>query len=314
MMRTVRTILFLGFLLAALHGAVAQAQLSIASLPGSVSVANQIFSESTTTIPITVAHEGDATSWFVTVSRGNASSFDPRLLQRQFLFFFTLSLDYNIFTPADAIARDTTGPLGASNVLSGSFSASTAVQTSSGQFTVRIPAEQFVRQGTYTDDVDISLYRGSVNDVAAAVRVERRTVEISSVTNSVAEVGLVPSGGASSNVNTSFTMDFGPLTSGETRTADVLFRANSGYFLEAESANQGELLNVNRPGNFTIPYEFRYNGDAYDLSSPQTLDVSFFGGTGITFARRPIAVEISPFSNVPSGLYEDVITFSISTF
>ncbi|HKK49755.1 MAG TPA: hypothetical protein VJ932_11705, partial [Alkalispirochaeta sp.] len=226
MMRTVRAILFFGFLLAALHGAVAQAQLSIASLPGSVSVANQIFSESTTTIPITVAHEGDATSWFVTVSRGNASSFDPRLLQRRFLFFFTLSLDYNIFTPADAIARDTTGPLGASNVLSGSFSASTAVQTSSGQFTVRIPAEQFVRQGTYTDEVDVSLYRGSVNDVAAAVRVERRTVEISSVTNSVAEVGLVPSGGASSTVNTNFTMDFGPLTSGETRTADVLFRAN----------------------------------------------------------------------------------------
>ena len=314
MSRTIRPIILLVFLLGALSGAVAQAQLSIASLPGSVSVANQIFSESTTAIPITVAHEGDAASWFVTVSRGNASSFDPRQLQRRFLFFFTLSLNYNIFTPSDAIARDTTGPLSASNVLAGSFAASTAVQTDSGEFTVRIPAEQFVRQGTYTDEVDVSLYRGSVSNVDAAVRVERRTVEISSVTSSVAEVGLVESGGAASNVDRNFTMDFGPLNSGETRTADLLFRANSGYFLEAESANQGELLNVNRPGNFTIPYEFRYDGDAYDLSSPRTLDVSFLSGTGITFARRPISVEIGQFSNVPSGLYEDVITFTISTF
>ncbi|MFW5827467.1 MAG: hypothetical protein ACOCU4_05220 [Alkalispirochaeta sp.] len=314
MSRTIRLIILLVFLVGALSGAGAQAQLSIASLPGTVSVANQIFSESTTAIPITVAHEGDAASWFVTVSRGNSSSFDPRQLQRRFLFFFTLSLNYNIFTPSDSIARDTTGPLSASNVLSGSFAASTSVQTDSREFTVRIPSEQFVRQGTYTDEVDISLYRGSVNNVDAAVRVERRTVDISSVTSSVAEVGLVESGGAASNVDRNFTMDFGPLSSGETKTADLLFRANSGYFLEAESANQGELLNVNRPGNFTIPYEFRYDGDTYDLSSPRTLDVSFLSGTGISFARRPISVQIGAFSNVPSGLYEDVITFTISTF
>ncbi|MFW5695178.1 MAG: hypothetical protein ACOCYB_08410 [Alkalispirochaeta sp.] len=306
----VAALIFLGMV----HAAPAQVELSIASLPGTVSVANEIFAESTTSIPITIAHEGDATAWFVTVSRGNSSSFDPRELQRRFLFFLTLSLDYNVFTPDDAIARDTTGPLSAVNVVRGSFPAASSVQTDSGEFTVRIPAEQFVRQGTYRDEVDVSLYRGSVDDTAAAVRVERRTVEISSVTSSVAEVGLVESGGSSSNIDRNFTMDFGPLNSGDTRTADLLFRSNSGYFLEAESANQGELLNVNRPGNSTIPYEFRYNGDAFDLSSPRTLDVSFLSGTGISYVRRPIAVEIGQFSNVPSGLYEDVITFTISTF
>jgi hypothetical protein len=314
MKRMIRTVLTTTILLGVLHGAAAQTTLSIASLPGSVSVANGIFTESTTTIPITIAHEGDAASWFVTVSRGNSSSFDPRELQRRFLFFFTLSLDYNIFTPDDAIARDTSGPLSASNVILGSFPASASVQTNSSQFEVRIPAEQFVRQGTYTDEVDVSLYQGTVANAEAAVRIERRTVQISSVTSSVAQVGLVESGGSTSNVDRNFTMDFGPLNSGATRTADLLFRANSGYLVEAESANQGELLNVNRPGGYTIPYEFRYDGTVYDLSSPRTLDVSFLSGTGISFARRPIAVEIGQFSNVPSGLYEDVITFTISTF
>lgn len=314
MRRLIPTSLTAALLLFTVHGVTAQTNLSIASLPGSVSVANQIFTESTTTIPITVAHEGDAASWFVTVSRGNSSSFDPRELERRYLFFFTLSLDYNIFTPDDAIARDTSGPLTTANVIHGSFSASPSVQTDSGQFTVRIPAEQFVRQGTYNDEVDVSLYQGLVTNAEAAVRVERRTVQISSVTSSVAQVGLVESGGSTSNVDRNFTMDFGPLNSGAIRTADLLFRANSGYALEAESANQGELLNVNRPGGYTIPYEFRYDGTTYDLSSPRTVDVSFFSGTGISYVRRPISVEIGQFSNVPSGLYEDVITFTISTF
>lgn len=314
MSRLIRTTLTAALLLWTLHSVTAQTDLSIASLPGSVSVANEIFSESTTEIPVTVAHEGDATAWFVTVSRGNSSSFDPRELQRRFLFFFTLSLDYNIFTPEDAIARDTSGPLSAANVVHGSFPASASVQTESDQFTVRIPAEQFVRQGTYTDEVEISLYQGSISSPETAVRVERRNLQISSVTSSVAEVGLVESGGSSSSVDRNFTMDFGPLNSGATRSADLLFRANSGYFLEAESANQGALLNVNRPGGFTIPYEFRYNGTIYDLSSVETLDASFLSGTGISFVRRPISVEIGSFSNVPSGLYEDVITFTISTF
>lgn len=314
MYRTRRAVTLATILLWFTAALAAQTTLSFASLPGSVSIANEIFSESTAAIPLTVAHQGDAADWFVTVSRGNSSTFDPRELQRRFFFFFTLSLDYNIFTPSGSIARDTTGPLTTNQVISGAFPASGTVQTASSQFTVRIPAEQFVRQGTYTDDVDISLYQGTVANAASAVRVARETVRISSVTTSVAQVGLVESGGATGGVNQNFTMDFGPLSSGATRTADILFRANSGYLLQAESANQGALVNVNRPGNFTIPYIFRYNGTTYDLSSPTTIDGSLFSGTGIAFVRRPVSVEIGPFSNVPSGLYEDVITFTISAF
>ena len=293
---------------------VAQAQLAIDALPGSISVANGIFSESSTSLPITVSHQGDATQWFVTVSRGNASSFDPRELQRRFFFFFVLSLDYNIYTPDDEIARDLSAPVTASQVASGSFAASSSLQTASRQFSLRIPPEQFVRQGTYTDSVDVSLYRGSVANPNAAVRVERRTVEISSVTASVAQVGLVESGGANSSAQRDFSMDFGVLTPGAVRTADLLFRSNSSFLVEAASQNGGALRNINRPGNITIPYTFRYDGTTYDLSSSRVVDVSFLSGTGINFERRPIEVQIGAFSNPPSGLYEDVITFTISTF
>jgi spore coat protein U-like protein len=231
----------------------AQAVLSFSSLPGNVSVANGIFSESFGSIPFTVSHQGDATGWFVTASRGNSSSFDPRLMQRRFLFFFTLSLDYNIYTPFGVIVRDLSGPIGAANVVAGSFAASGSAQTTSSHLSVRIPPEQFVRTGTYTDSVEISLYRGSVLTPESAVRVEQRTVQISSTTSSVAQVALVESGGDASMGDSTFAMDFGPLSPGATRTADLVFRANRGYQIEASSANGGQLLNVNRPGGFTIP-------------------------------------------------------------
>jgi spore coat protein U-like protein len=294
----------------------AQGTLSFSSLPGSVSVANGIFSESFGSVPFTVSHQGDAAEWFVTASRGNSSSFDPRLMQRRFLFFFTLSLNYNIFTPFGVIVRDLSGPIGAANVVAGSFGASGSVQTASSYLSVRIPPEQFVRSGTYTDSVEVSLYRGSVLTPESAVRVERRTVQISSTTSSVAQVALVESGGDASLGDGTLAMDFGPLAPGATRTADLVFRANRGYYLEAASANGGQLLNVNRPGGFTIPYTFRYDGSVVALGTGNTvLGLSFFTGTGINFARRPISVEIGSFaSNVPSGLYEDVITFTISPF
>lgn len=292
----------------------AQAVLSFQSVPATLSIDNQIFTEARTPLPITVAHEGDAASWFVTVSRGNAGSFDPRELQRRFFFFFILSTEYNIFTPSEEIARDLSGPLPAGSVISGSFSASGSLQTASAQFSVRLPPEQFVRQGTYTDAVDVSLYQGSPSAPGDAILVERRTVDITSVTATVAQVGLVETGGAGTSGQRDFSLDFGPLAPGLTRTVDLVFRANSSFLVEAVSSNGGALLNVNQPGGFTIPYTFRYDGSTYDLASSTVIDLSFLSGTGIDFARGTIEVEIGAFSNAPAGLYEDVITFTISTF
>lgn len=292
----------------------AQAQLSFESLPASIVVDNAIFSEAETLLPFTVAHEGDATSWFVTVSRGNSGSFDPRQLQRRLFFFFTLSTNYNIFTPSEVIARDLSGPLTASSVASGTFAATASLQTASSQFSVRLPAEQFVRQGTYTDAVDLTLYRGSPSAPGTAVQVERRTVQITSVTSTVAQIGLVETGGAGGAGSPDFSFDFGPLSPGLSRSVDLVFRANSSYLVQVSSANGGRLRNINRTGEITIPYTFRYNGSAYNLSSRSTIGLSLLSGTGIDYARGTVEVQIGAFSNAPSGLYEDVVTFTISTF
>lgn len=292
----------------------AQAVLSFQSIPASLAIENQIFTEARTSLPITVAHEGDAVSWFVTVSRGNAGGFNPRELQRRFFFFFVLSTEYNIFTPSDEIARDLSGPLPSGSVISGSFPASASLQTRSAQFSVRLPAEQFVRQGSYTDAVDVSLYRGSPSAPGDAVLVERQSVDITSLTSTVAQVGLVETSGAGTSGQRDFSMEFGPLSTGQTRRVDLVYRANSSFLVEAASSNGGVLLNVNRPGGFTIPYEFRYEGTVYDLSPSEVIDLSFLSGTGLSFSRGRIEVEIGEFSNPPSGLYEDVITFTISTF
>ncbi|MEX2443527.1 MAG: hypothetical protein WD492_07975 [Alkalispirochaeta sp.] len=299
----------------------AQVTLSIDSLQGSVSVQNEISTENSVELPVTIAHNGDATDWFVTVSRGGSSTFDPRQARvRVKGTWFTT--DYNVFTPDNEIARDLTGPISSNEVLSGSFSASAEGQTQTSSFTVRIPAGQYVLAETYEDDVDVTLYRGSVADPANAVQEEQRVVTILPDTFIVVEAGVVPPGGTPGSRTESYEMDFGELTPGDSRSADLIFRANTSYEVAVSSRHDGEMfLYPNDAPDSTpdleaapIPYEFIYDGKSSAIPRNNLEKVNKVTDPSFPYERRTIEVVIGDFADLRAGTYRDVISLTVSAF
>lgn len=301
----------------------AQVTLSIDSLQGNLSVQNGISQDSSVDLPITIAHQGDATDWFVTVSRGASATFDPReaRIRVKGTWYTT---NYNVYTPEGQIARDLTGPVSSDEVLSGSFSASAGGQTQSSTFTVQIPAGQYVLAETYEDDLDVTLYRGSPTDTANAVQVEQSVVTILPVTSEMVMVGIVPPGGAPGARTESYEMDFGELAPGSSRTADLILRANSLYQVEASSRHSGELFLYPDTGADTtpdldatpIPYEFIYDGKSYNLQNTKRVEQvrGKVADPSFPFERRTIEVVIGDFADLPAGTYRDVISLTISAF
>ncbi|TVR69299.1 MAG: hypothetical protein EA427_08700 [Spirochaetaceae bacterium] len=283
-------------------------QFSLVSVSSTVVVDNQIFSPASGSIGVTVGHTGGPGGYVVTVSRGSSPTFDPRTMVRQGFFGVLLPrLEYNIFTPADEIARDLTVPLTNNQVIRGSFGNSgSAFNTESRSFTVRIPEEQFVRRGTYQDQVEVSLYQGRQVDPDTLVLIDRATVTISSTTPTIAQIAI--------SGQSSYTMDFGNLVPGATRSAPLQYRTNTGFRIDAESENGGVLVNQTHSGSAPIPYQLAVGGNTVDLSDSALVGLDLLFGTTIEFESLPMSVTIGSFEDVLPGLFQDVITFTISNF
>jgi spore coat protein U-like protein len=283
--------------------------LELVSVTNPLSIDNQVFSEATGVLSVTVGHTGGPSAYFLTVSRGGSGSFDPREMEYRFFFgLFAEYLDYNVFTPTGEIARDLTGPISPAEVISGSFgNTGSGYATATGVFDVRIPAGQLVRRGTYRDEVVVSLYEGDPSQAQSATLIDQESVEISSTTSTVAQIAV--------SGQSQHTMDFGFLTEGAVRTADLLFRSNAAYRIDAVSENGGVMVNVYQPQSDPVAYQLRAGGSAVNLASQALIRIGLFpAGSADSFDTIPLSVTTGQVDQVLPGRFEDVITFTISTF
>jgi len=292
-----------------LKGQSPQGTLELVSVTTPVSVDNQIFSEATGVLSVTVGHTGGPVPYFLTVSRGGSGSFEPREMEYRFFFgLFAEYIDYNVFTPVGEIARDLTGPISPAEVIHGSFgNTGSGYATATGVFDLRIPPGQLVRRGTYRDEVVVSLYEGHPSQAQSATLIDQATVEIASTTATVAQIAV--------SGQSQHTIDFGFLTEGAVRTAELLFRSNAAYRIDAISENGGVMVNVYQPQSDPIAYQLRAGGSAVNLSSQALIRIGLFpAGSADSFDTIPLSVTIGQVDQVLPGRFEDVITFTISTF
>ncbi|MDA3950569.1 MAG: hypothetical protein PF508_15300, partial [Spirochaeta sp.] len=206
------------------------------------------------------------------------------------------------------IARDLSGPISPAEVIHGNFGNTGAgYATVTETFDLRIPAGQLVRRGTYRDSVVVSLYEGHPAQAQAAQLIAQEPVELSSTTATVAQIAV--------SGQDQYTMDFGFLSEGAVRTADLLFRTNAAYRIDATSQNNGVMVNVYQPQSDPIPYQLRVDGSPVGLSSSALVQLGIFpAGSAESFDSIPLSVTIGSVTNVLPGRFEDVITFTISTF
>lgn len=283
-------------------------ELELLSVSSTVPVDNLIFSPATATIHVTVGHTGGPGGYVITVSRGSSPTFDPRTMEYLLVLDGTSpQLNYNIFSPAGEIARDLSGPINADQVIQGNFGNSgNTLNTVNHAFDVIVPAEQFVRRGSYQDQVEVSLYEGRQLDANRLSLVARETVTVTSETPTIAQIGIAGSD--------DFTMDFGLLTEGVQQRVDLLYRTNAGFRIDAVSENDGVMVNVSQPQSNPIPYDLRVGGTLIDLSASSLVEINLLYGTSIQFESVPLEVTIGTVEDVLPGLFQDVIIFTISTF
>lgn len=250
------------------------------------------------------------TDYFLTFSTGLYGDFSSRRMESG----DGNPMYYNIYD--DSVNRnslkDLTAQPTSSEVLTGTFD----ISDNSSQildFVVILDTDQFPLAGNYFDEVNIELYGGTPENPDSSIPDETASMSLSALMNPVMEMSLVPEGGSFNSSSSDLTLDFGILSVGDNRAADLLIRSNSNYSVLLRSANGGIMPIQNDPGDISIvPYTLNVNGTALDLSSgtDQTA-VPSAGPSTENGARYTLGVEILDFGTATEGLYSDVLTITL---
>lgn len=181
--------------------------------------------------------------------------------------------------------------------------------TYSGSFFVSIPATGTNPVGgTFTDNVQVQVYRASnVNDQNLE---EVETFTISIIIPTLLSISLVDEGGSFNASSTSKVMDFGIISQNAELRADLMVMSNTPYQIKFSSANNGVLKN----GSNTYAYELKVSSNVVGLGSSAGTPVTVATSTNASSTsgdRYNVRVKMteSP-TNKPAGLYQDTITIT----
>lgn len=187
------------------------------------------------------------------------------------------------------------------NLLSGAFARGQAKRQL--EYHLFVAPRQVVLPGGYQDTVTVAVYEGDLTDYRLA---DTRTVKIRTQVASVVEVFLIDGGGRRDLAGARSVLDFGRLTTGETKHFRIEVRTNAGYDIALESENRGALRLADAAASSSVPYTLSLDGLALDLGAAVFLPFS---------TARPshrFAVTIGRIGNALSGRYQDNILVTVT--
>ncbi|HKJ74310.1 MAG TPA: spore coat protein U domain-containing protein [Alphaproteobacteria bacterium] len=262
---------------------------------------------------LTVRHRGEACRYFVTFSQGRANSYERAMFRRG------ESLEYNLYRNATLDTPLKDRPEAQSNeVLQGRFgSERDGWRRGRGRkrgrriqrldYFMSIAPLQIVSPGVYRDTVRVRLYEGTPSH---PVRRDERTLTVTTLVQAAVQVSIGETGAAFDPRRTQEKLDFGELEKGEKAYADLMVRANTGYYIIISSRNRGRLRHDRRRRN-TVGYRFEFDGTRINLRRRRVWLRFAAGGTALGSSRHPMAVTIGDVANAPAGPYSDTMTFTV---
>jgi hypothetical protein len=188
--------------------------------------------------------------------------------------------------------------------------------TIQNQFYFYLPAvsnSTMTRGGTYTDNININVFRGGVYSPWAYFEFNR-TIPITIVVPKVINISLVDSGQNIDLNSTYKNLDFGTLETNEEMSFDLMVASNAGYRISFSSLNNGKLDNLQR--GIKLDYTVKVAGSNINLSNSSTIPTLVAQGSGITGnagTRIPVNVKIGTVNDNQWGDYQDYITITAAT-
>lgn len=243
-------------------------------------------------------------SFFVTFGPGSAGNFN------RYMVLGANQLPYNIH---DSVTRSNVlKDLQSANeneILTGVIAAdNSGTESVDLSYYVHITPGQIRPAGDYTDNVNLTLYRGTLTNYT---QMATRTIRYRALIPKVAEASVVSSGAQFDANATQYNVDFGVLQEGDRDRLDVLVRTNAGYKLEVLSQNLGKLRRVGGVSG-TVPYTLTVNGQTINLSSKVTI-AERSGVTQSGGDRFPMQIEIGTLADAVPGNYRDDIIVIVRT-
>ncbi len=254
---------------------------------------------------------------FVTAGLGKAERFEVVHLGESCPFFVTFSvggggrramrgpagnLGYEIYRSSRR--ADILAALPAArnrNLLSGAFAQGQAKRRL--DYHLFLAPGQPVSPGGYQDAVRVAVYQGDLSSYRLA---DTRTVKIRTQVASVVEVSLIDGAGRRDLAGVRSVLDFGVLTTGETKHFLIDVKANSGYDIALESENLGVLSFAGAAGFSSVPYTLSVDGQALNLGSAVTLPFS------TARSSHRFAVTIGRIGNALKGRYQDNLLVTVT--
>lgn len=196
------------------------------------------------------------------------------------------------------------------NVIADRFLSNRPWQIVSENFWVLIPeVSALPRAGIYFDNVRVSLYAHKLENDRLQHYVE---FPLQIIVGQNIALSLLDVGRPFDENDTTHTMNFGELTSGESGRMDIRVRANIGHRLFLSSQNNGSLRHVS--SHSTVGYELFVSGRKVSLAGSSG-SPSIAGQSQVPTSDAgelyPVEVRIGDVSSRPAGNYRDVITVSV---
>lgn len=172
-------------------------------------------------------------------------------------------------------------------------------QTDRVEYQWRLLRGQVVPAGTYTDTVDLRLFEAGTNTL-----LDTRALALTAAVDASVSINLA---GANVSSPHSYTMDFGVLETGETKSVQIQVRSNQRFRLDVTSAHGGRMQLTPPSGSWWVDYLATLDGRT--LQFPDSLGP--FDATTVNGANLQFQVTIGEVADKRAGTYRDEVTISI---
>lgn len=255
-----------------------------------------------------VRHRSAATSYFVTFSAGNSGSVTQRLASSS----SGAALAYQIYDNAAArnVLKDRSTATSLQDVLSGDFPADPGWRQQTLRFVLIVPTAQLPPPGTYTDTISMALFQGTLGSPGAQADQETFTVSIRMP--SILQISVVSPGADFDASSTSLNLNFGVLSAGMKRAADLLVRSNEALALSMTSLHGNELQIIHPKDGSFVPISIKINNDPVTVAARTPYAIaSSAGPTPYAGCRYALVFEIQDFGMATEGSYSNTIQFTV---
>jgi len=238
--------------------------------------------------------------------KGNANSY-----QRKAYSLFLKSINYNLHKNINlsGILKEFGDALNSNEYLEGT--SPNIYTTYTNRFYVAVPGTNDLNtpSGYYWDNVQVQIYGYNPSNGQLYFD-QSATLTVFFIVQNRLSISLVDEGAPHDANATSKVMDFGTITQGEEQGVDLRVVSNSSYEVRVSSQNSGDLKG---PESATIDYELRVNGAAINLAGSAQRTIGNGDQTDSAGDRYNLKVKITGATqNLPSGLYQDVVTITAS--